>query len=429
MHRFYVLFLFCSLYLCSTAQDLVVVNGGVFGSSEYANFTTQSLSGGGLTALDTIYTNSIQDVVIDGQFAYVAAQDSIVKYNLSNLTRVAAIAFGAESTIKLSVNNGYLLAGNWYAPWGAVGPYNNHFRVFNANDLSFVDSIPAVSKPATDFVVHNNYAYIAQNNSKTVGYGDTLGYLAVVDLTNMSLVRTDTLSNNGDEIGRMVLEGDILYTINGASNTISTYDLLTQTYSTQSTAVDLNPKSYGPTAFNAAPGVWYVPFDSGIGSYDLANNAIVNANIVNINGSYAFALDTFNNRIAVSHIDYVNQNNNQGIYYNMNGDSIASFIVGYSPEAMAVVGSVVGSTKDISSQQALGVTLYPNPVSNILTIDIQTKGLYSASIYHMNGQLVSEVSNIEATATVSVASLNAGLYTMVIKDEAGNIFAQRFVKR
>lgn len=429
MHGFLFIFLFISFYFISSAQDLVVINGGVFGTSEYANFTSQSLTGGNLSAIDTIYTNSIQDVVIDGQFAFVAAQDSIIKYDLTNMSRVSSVAFGAESTIKLAVSNGYVLAGNWYAPWGAVGPYPNHFRVFNSTDLSFVDSIPAISKPAKDFVVHNNYAYIAQNNAQTAGFGDTLGYLAVVDLTNMSLVRMDTLSNNGDEIGRMILEGDVIYTLNGVSNTISSYDLTNQTFSTQATSVDLKPKSYGPTAFNASSGVWYIPFDNGVGTYDLANNAVVNADIVTISGSFAFTLDTFNNRIAVSHIDYLNQNNNQGVYYNMTGDSVASFIVGFSPEAMAVVSSIVGSVNAFASQQEVPYKLYPNPVSDFLTIDIQSNGFFSAAIYHINGQRVWEATELNATSVVSVESLTAGVYTFVLKNKDGSLYTQRFIKQ
>jgi hypothetical protein len=99
-----------------SAQQLVVVNGGLFGSqTDFANIGIFNSVSGTFTTLDTIYTNSVQDVLIEeNRYIYVAAQDSIVKYDLWTAERLSAAAFGAASTIRLGLYNDKLLVGNWY---------------------------------------------------------------------------------------------------------------------------------------------------------------------------------------------------------------------------------------------------------------------------------------------------------------------------
>ncbi len=428
MNSFLVLILFFSSFVVS-AQKIIVVNGGLFGSTDYANVSVQDLSGGNLISMDTIYTTSIQDIVVDGQFAYVAAQDSIVKYDLSNYSRVAANAFGGASTVKLAVHNGKLLVGNWYAPWGWTGPYNNHFRVFNSSDLSFADSIPAVSKAAKDFVVSGDYAYIAQNNAKLSGWGDTLGYLTVVDLNTFTVVRNDTLSSAGDEIGRLIVDGNMIYSLNGSSNTISSYNTNTFSKSTQPASATINPLGNGPTAFGDGNGVWYFPFDSGIGSYDLASNSVINANIVNLTGSFSFALDTLNNKFCVSHIDYSDQSNNMGVIYDMNGDSSGTFDVGFSPEALAIVKSLVGSSAQIATKKQLNYSLYPNPAVTVLNVEIEGDDEVDVFVINQIGNVLVQKTINSSNFSINTEDFASGIYFITLKNTKGIFRTRSFMKK
>jgi hypothetical protein len=425
---FFVGFFF-QVFTAFTQSSIVVINGGIFGTNNYANVTIEDLSTGSLVSIDTIYTNSIQDVLVDGQYVYVAAQDSIVKYDLSTQTRVEANAFGAVSTVKMAIHNNKLLVGNYYEPSGWSGPYDNHFRIFNTADLSFVDSIPQVSKAATDFVVIGDYAYIAQNNVKTVGWGDTLGYLAVVDLNTLSFVKYDTLSVSGDEIGRLIADGNIVYSLNGSSNTISSYNTITYAKSTVAANIDLNPLSIGPTAFDAGSGIWYFPFDSGIGSYNLASNTAISPNIINFTGSFAFIYDTINNNFCVSHIDYANQSNNKGIIYNISGDSIGLFEVGFSPQAMAVVNSLSLPVRKVASHEELKYSVFPNPVQSVLNIQMATSENVTLMIFTQLGQLVLEQQTNKKLISISLDKLHQGVYYLTVINAEGLLRTQRFVKK
>jgi hypothetical protein len=411
-------------------ESIIVVNGGVFGATN-ANTTIEVLNSGTATNMGTIGTTSIQDVIINGQYAYVAAQDSIVKYDWMTKTRVASAAFLGASTVKLALHNNHLLVGNWYEPWGATGPYNRQFLIYDANDLSFVDSIPQVTKPADDIVVIGDYAYIAQNNT-TPSYSDTVGYLTVIDLITNTWVRNDTLSTTGTEIGRLVVEGDVIYAINKTSNTISSYNTVTLAKTTQASAggVDLDPATYGPTAFSKGTGVWYFPFDNGIGSYNLATNTVVSANIVSITGSFAFVMDTINDNFCVSHINYTDQLQNKGRIYDMNGDSVGMFQVEYSPEALAIVSSaVVGSTVQLAVANELNYTIAPNPATSILTISLEEAEAVTILVINQVGQNVLTQQSTDVVTTLDIDQLSAGVYFLAVVSEEGVMRTQRFVKQ
>lgn len=425
-------FLFFVVITTTNAQfskHVVVVNGGVFGTTNYANVSLQNLSTGVFTSIDTIYTTSVQDLLIDGQNLYVAAQDSIVKYDLNSQTRIAANAFGAPSTVKMALHGSHLLVGNWYEPWGQVGSFDNHFRIFDATTLAFVDSIPEVTKAADDFVVIGDYAYIAQNTAKTVGWGDTLGYLAVVDLTDFSFVRYDTLSTGGEEIGRLVAEGDLIYALNGSSNTISSYNTQTLAKSTQAAALTIAPTGYGPTAYpTGVANTWYIPHGTGICSYNLATNTAVLPNIVTVPGSFAFALDTFNNTFLVSHIDYGNQLNNKGRIYDLNGDSVGMFQVGLSPELVALISDNGVAVTKIAAAQELNYTIYPNPTQAILNIELASQEMVTIMLIDQLGQVVLTEQANDKTVSVSVENFAAGAYFVAVANEAGVLRTARFVK-
>lgn len=432
MQRLSTLLLFLAISLNfaqAQTQSIIVVNGGIFGTTNYANVTIEDLQNSVLQTIGTIQETSIQDVLVDSQYVYVAAQDSIVKYNWITRTRVAAAAFGAPSTVKLGLHNGRLLVGNWYAPFGFSGTYTNHFRMFDANTLTFIDSIPEITKAADDFVIVGDYAYIAQNNT-TSSFADTLGYLAVVDLTTYTFVRYDTLNTMGYEIGRLAVEGNMIYALNKASNTISSYNTATQAKATQTTTIDIKTATYGPTLFTTGSGVWYFPYDNGIGSYNLATNTVINADILTIAGGFSYVMDTDSTKFYVSRINFSDQTMNSGRIYDMNGDSIGQYQVGFSPEAMALVSNtVIGSTTTLAKGEELAYQLYPNPTSTQLTVALEEASVGNIQIFNQVGQVIYQQAYEGNQIELNVSHLTAGAYWIAVQNSANKVRIEAFVKQ
>jgi hypothetical protein len=403
--------LFCFFAKNIDAQQLIVVNGGLFGSStEFANVGIYNSANGSYSNLDTIRTNSVQDVLVeDNRYIYVAAQDSIVKYDLWLGERIAAAGFGSVSTIRLGLYADKLLVGNWY------GASEGNLRIFDKNTLSYIDSIPEISMGASDFLVIGNKAYIAQNNVNS-SWSDTLGYIAVVDLDSSRFLYNDTLSTLGDEIGRLVNVGDTaIYTLNGVGNTISMLHLSSGNKQTQAAAALLYPKSVGGTIFHDGSN-WFLPFNNGIGTYDLVNNTVVNADIVILPSMYnfAFGVDVNAGKIYVSNFDYSNQANNIGMVYNLSGDSTAVFPVGLSPEVLGILKSNVSLGNFANNSVQFDFQLFPNPCSELLNISSSTE-IGSVRISDISGRVLLEKQGIENnTFQIGTALLPKGIYLITV---------------
>lgn len=426
-----ILFLLSTTALTAQKESIIVVNGGLFGSTNYANTTLQELDPTAAPAalIGVVEVTSIQDILIDSNYAYVAAQDSIVKYDWTTKTRVAAAAFGGVSTVKLALHQDKLLVGNFYLPFGSTAPYPNNLRIFDAHTLAFIDSVPAVTRPTKDILVIGDYAYIAQNNSKTVGFGDTLGYLVVYDILADTIVRKDTLATGGEEIGRLVEENGVIYALNGASNTISEYTIATGMSSTYAAGIDLKPSSYAPTAYTRGDGVWYFPYDSGIGSYNLSTRTAL-AHHVTYTGSSAFVYNPYDSTFCVATTNFGNQTLNTGIVYDLQGDSLYSFEVGFSPEALAVVSNTLLNTVIVPAKgKELEYTLFPNPTTGQLTIALKKNQPVHLEIINQVGQSMLIEQSQQAQTTLDVSHLPKGTYWMVVVDEKGRMRTQGFMKQ
>lgn len=401
-----------------SAQQLIVANGGIFGSStDFANIGIYNSSDGSFRQLDTVRTNSVQDVLVEeNRFIYLAAQDSIVKYDLWTGERIAAGQFGAPSTIRLGIYGEKLIVGNWYAAT------EGNLRIFDKNSLAFIDSIPEITKGATDFLIIANKAYIAQNHT-TANYSDTLGFLAIVDLDNLSFLRNDTLSTVGDEIGRLINVGDsVLYTINGVSSTISTLHLASGVKNTVAAAALLYPKSTGKSVFFDGT-KWYLPFNNGIGTYDLINNAIITADIViPPTYSYGFAVDPTHDKIYISTVDFSNQGNNQGLIYNLNGDSTGVFPVGFSPEVLGILQTSIAMQNSSVDNDNFDIQIFPNPVSDLLNVN-SSEHIDRLEILDLNGRIIAQFSTMNKEVQINVSALPKGIYLLRTGDKV-----QKFVK-
>jgi hypothetical protein len=410
---FWILFLFSNRL---SAQQLIIANGGLFGSqTDFVNLGIYDSRNGNFISLDTVKTNSVQDVLVENdRFVYLAAQDSIIKYDVQSGQRVAVNSFGATSTIRLGIYQNKLIVGNWY------GNATGNLRIFDKNDLTFIDSIPEITKGATDFVVIANKAYVAQNNTNS-NYMDTLGYLSVVDLDNLNFLYNDTLSNSGDEIGRLINVGDsAIYSINGNSNTISSLNILNGTKNTVLAAAVLNPRYTGISVFFDG-NKWYLPFNNGIGTFDIVNNSVIQSDIVVPPAivspgapatSFAFAVDPDHNKIYMSIFDFVSQQNNRGLIFDLNGDSTGVFPVGFSPEVLGILNNPVGLATELLNDSTFEV--FPNPCSDFLLVK-STGEISNIKIINQLGQLVSEFeSPLDNEYQINTSSLEPGLYFLKI---------------
>ncbi|MFD1552061.1 hypothetical protein DNU06_00825 [Putridiphycobacter roseus] len=103
--------------------------------------------------------------------------------------------------------------------------------------------------------------------------------------------------------------------------------------------------------------------------------------------------------------------------------------------ATAQDGSGTEGTKTITiSNQTVGLSevssptiqLYPNPVQNLLNIQLPEENIKQVAIYSISGQLVKPVSIMNNKIDVSV--LKAGIYILTIETE-NRLYTNRFIKQ
>jgi hypothetical protein len=98
-----------------------------------------------------------------------------------------------------------------------------------------------------------------------------------------------------------------------------------------------------------------------------------------------------------------------------------------TPNQMLVVTE--GSSLGTNSFDSFVFTVYPNPVKNIINININTTNpveFNSAVIYDLNGRMVQQT--VVENKSVNVDALAKGAYILKLKDEYNREYSQKFIK-
>ena len=325
----------------SIAQDLI--NKGVVignsGNGPQTNFSFFDSQMDQITFQEDVATSYVQYCLTDNEFAYLAATDSIYKYNIATQSLVGSAEFSPTSTNNLLISGDYLFVGNQF------GTDTAHLEVFDKNTMTQVDLLGDINNPVADMVEVNGKLYVLQNIKHEVelfpGYAlDSLGFISVVNISDLTLDSEITFDATQAHNFEKVFAYDNKLTIFGAhemgtvSHHVYTYDIATEakTYDTFNYPINLTYGNQSSQNDDKA----YFKFNGGIGLYDLAGDSVLNASVVS-EAPTSFAVDWVNEEIYFAKGDY--SSSAYGKIYDFSGDSIGTFTPGngYAPEAMAVV--------------------------------------------------------------------------------------------
>ncbi len=204
---------FASLRAQAPSQ-VIVANGGVFGSNNYVTVASWDLTTGNYVVFDSFPASSVQDVNIHSRDAYVCADSFVVRYNLDNLTREAmGVVYGARQSAvfedKVIVTKGF----------GSTG---ENAVVLNASDLSQSYEVMGITGNTEGVVVVGDTAYLTNPSS----FIATEGAMAVVDMSNASLNRVIDLDTMGRQIQDLYKYQNKLYSITITKFNNPTYSVI-----------------------------------------------------------------------------------------------------------------------------------------------------------------------------------------------------------
>ncbi len=374
----------------------------------------------------TIFTQSVQDILIVGMFAYVTAQDSIVKYNLNTLERVAAVADSGVN--KLALHQGSLVISR-------QAPVMMNFAVVrDTSDLSLVANIDGISGDGQGVVSVADSVYIAVNG----GWMGTDGKIAVIDPDTWTLVREIQLGIDAVGIANLYLYNGKILSVNktpyGApvQGSITTYDPFTGLFTNTIYEVTIG------NGVDLCDSTLFVMMNEGIGVIHLPTMEIADTSRIPDPGSAGFiyitsaAFDTISDRFYVNIGDYMSPG--YCLVADLTGDSVTSYATGISAEAIAIDyrENMVGIPDPELQTDFMALSLYPNPATDQITVSyvsrLPVNAVYITDLY---GRVVmwKEISGLtEGSTGFDISGLPAGLYCLVVSIP-GRPFAHKFVKR
>jgi hypothetical protein len=320
-------------------KQVVIVNGGAFETEDPVDFVTVASYNpetGATITFDTIYTQSAQCVVIDNGFAYVAAQDSIMLYNLDTRERITETKMSGVNQLK--VYNEYLIVGRQY-------PATNKFvKILNKDDLSEISAFENISGDTYGITVDNDTVFVAVNG----GWAGTEGHLAKIYLGNDTpeFVEEFSLGVQAIGISQLYNTNNVIYSVNktpygGTVGSFTEYHSLTQ----QVTST-VFPSLIG-NGIGLAGTKLYVQLNGNVGAFEVDSKELSEDIIVDNNESLdimGVVYDEISEQFYVNFSSYYAAG--EGKVFNLNGEEVDTYEVGISAEAIALDYRLVGSIEE-----------------------------------------------------------------------------------
>jgi len=395
-------------------NQVIVGSGGNFSDPD-ENVILASYNPNNETTTDfgSIITQSIQDLVIDGKYVYIAAQDSIAKYDLDSYERLAiSEALGVN---RLCVASDKVIASFQFPAT------ENFVRVFNADDLSFISSISDVSGETAGIVAVDQLIYVAVNG----GWAGTTGSIAIIELSDFSLVNEVDLGTEGRSIMDLFYHNDMIMSVNTTPWGDSTAYISTMNRLGSHFESFLIPQTVGDYV-GIKDNMLYTVMNYGIGAIDLSDFTVDNTSVISAPSMTISSaiLDTVNNDFYVATTDYFSTG--EGIIYNFIGEEKGSFDAGISPDAIALD---YRDNTSISESEVVDSYIFPNPSSTMINIKTDLDIITDIYITDISGRtIVDRRVDIKSTnISVDVSQFNSGIYLVKLKG-VNHISTTRFIK-
>lgn len=318
-----------TLFAQKYVKQIVVANGGLF--EFMPPFVDNSTVGvydpytDIYQVIDTIQTQSVQDLVVADGVAYVAAQDRIVKYDLDTYQRLDTLAYANVRSITLSGD--LMIVGKFFG----TGAF---LDVYNRNTFAFEFSIPEVTSTVLGAAVIGDSLYVPYNEKGTVDqcppfgcFNDTIGRIAVIHIPTESFVRDINLDTIGSGAGQIFQKGNEIYVVSNQYGVLTTYNNQTGTRTTQQLGISGGYTLSGDSLIAAFQG------GSTVGIYNVDTQTVTNNGwIVDnyLDGDY----DWINNRFYGTKSDFFSFGSTHII--NEQGMEVDSFATAISPEGLAI---------------------------------------------------------------------------------------------
>jgi hypothetical protein len=334
------------------------------------------------------------DLVIDGNFYFVAADTKIFKYNLNTHQEVGSINLPGVRNLAIAGNKLIATRGEY------LQTFDSYLQIVDKNTLQLIAALDTNNGPkwaTQNIVVVNNIAYIAVNNAYE--WGNEKGLIGQLDLNTLQYGSEIDLGTEGKNPDNMFLFNNELCTVNnkdwsGAS--ISKVSL-NGAVNTQNLANAVT--GCGTSALRDDKLVYQISMENTLNDYSLLNMALVGPVAGITNNFYDLAQEPISGNLYASATDFFSTGS-VSIFDNAN-NLVDQFAAGVSP------GTIVFDVRASVGLTELNTTIgvYPNPSNGVFQIAGLTTG-DTYQITNATGQVIFE----GQTNTIDLRHLDAGVY-------------------
>lgn len=425
MKKLYFSFILMLLFSGAYAQNsqTVFVNGGAYGNPddkpEVFIFEPQT---GVSESIGIIHTNSVQAVAVQENMAFVAAEDSLVHYNLLTGEREAAIQFdetpGNGLCADLEVYGNYLIVSK--QDGGAPPTSGIYTEVYSIPDLALVYEIEEATAQSGGIVVISDTTYIAVNG----GFAATETKIACFDLQNFTYTGEIDFELSGYPMKRIFTDGLKIYGLlespwGGQGGGFVVYHLLTGAQE----QVLFTEGNYG-RGLGLKNGQLYFIFNNQIAAFNTDNYTVQTLFPLSLTPGYSVSSATFditNNAFHLLATDYFS--GGEGFVFDLSGNLTATYTdAGVSPEGLAMYYAPEDFPVTVNSGFSLLIeegaeavqldlrTIFPNPANAEMTYTVSHNSMPEIIETQINdniltltpvGGLVSGNVDLEITATAN----------------------------
>ena len=339
------------------------------------------------------------DLVIDGNFYFVAADSKIFKMDLNTHQEIASVSCPGVRNLAVYQNKLVATRGEY------LTTYDSYLHVYNTADLQLIQAFDTVIGPkwaTQNIVVDGTTAYLVVNNA--YDWGNEKGIIGQLNLSNLSYGNEVDLGPEGKNPDNLVKYGSALYTVNNKDwngTSISKFELATNTAATVNIANAIS--GCGTSALRDDKITYQISMETTLNDFDINGmNNVGPVTGINVN-FYELAQEPISGQFYASSTDFFSFGT---VYiYDATNTALNQFAVGVSP------GTIVFDIRSSAgiNQTTSNFSVSPNPTNDILTI--QGKSVNElVSLLDLNGTTV-----LSSTDTsLNISELPAGIYYVSI---------------
>ena len=340
------------------------------------------------------------DLIVNGDFYYVAADTKIFKMDLNTHQEIASVSCVGVRNLGIYQNKLIATRGEY------LTTFDSYLHIYDANTLSLIQAIDTISGPkwaSQNIVVDGSVAYIAINNGYE--WGNEKGLIGKLNLDNLSYGNEVDLGPDGKNPDNLMKSGDFLYTVNNKDWSNASVSKVALNGSSNAT-VNLQSVATGcgTSALRDDKLVYQISMETTLNEFDI--------NLMNLSGPisghsinyYELAQEPVSGQLYTSETDFFSFGKIH--IFDDNNTELSNFNVGISP------GTIVFDVRPSVGLSAIDkqISIYPNPSDDYLNFSGFSDG--EIKVLDMTGKVLLYAYD----KTINVSKLQKGYFMIDYKN-------------